>query len=251
MKSTKHLSVLVLFSCLWSTPQSSMAKIANCPAIDENNIRYRSHGNFVEASYSTHNQTNTIHPKPIENKQILWHTKSLENDKVLDPHLEADVQFNIACVQYTTDKHIIATDKRNRRFILDKQTGKLLQTQIYELLYNLRVNEIPIYHQNDIAKLEHLGDYLFALKRIDYINQSSLAIYKNDMPDNYDVVLNMPNNAFYLLAKQTLKDTLNLLKDFEKDKTINTEHWVKMTAEQMTDWHHKTYIQPKLLQRAN
>ncbi|UZA16370.1 hypothetical protein LP109_12240 [Moraxella bovis] len=134
---------------------------------------------------------------------------------------------------------------------MDKQTGKLLQTQTYELLYNLRVNEIPIYHQNNIAKLEHLGDYLFALKRIDYINQSSLAIDKNDMPDNYDVVLNMPNNAFYLLATQTLTDTLNLLKDFEKDKTINTEHWVKMTAEQMTDWHHKTYVQPKLLQRAN
>lgn len=259
MKLIKQLSILALFAYLWLSPQSAIAKIANCPAIYENDISYRSHSNFVEASrgnviweeYKWDMQKINEHLNAIKNREVLWHTTLIESDKVINHHLEGDVQANITCVEYTTDKHLIVSDKRNRRFTLDKQTGKLLKTQRYELLYTLWLDEIPIYDQNNIEKLQHFGDYLFALKRNDYINNSSLTIYKNNMPNNYDIVLNMPDNYFYLLAKQTKSDTLNILETFKKDNSINTKYWVKMTDEQMNDWYHETYIQPKLLKRAN
>lgn len=255
----KKLSILALFACLWLSPQSAIAKIANCPAIYEGDISYRSHSNFVESSrgnaiweeYKWDRQKINEHLNEIKNREVLWHTTLIEPDKIINRHLEGDVQANITCVEYTTDTHLIVSDKRNRRFTLNKQTGKLLKTQRYELLYTLWLDEIPIYDQNNIEKLQNFGDYLFTLKRIDYINNSSLTIYKNNIPNNYDIVLNMPDNYFYLSAKQTKSDTLNILETFKKDSTINTKHWVKMTDEQMNDWYHETYIQPKLLKRAN
>lgn len=242
MKSIKKLSILALFACLWLSSQSAIAKIADCPAIYEGDISYRSHSNFVEASrgnviweeYKWDRQNINEHLKAINDREILWHTALIEPDKVRNYHLEGDVQANITCIEYTTDKHIIVSDRRNRRFTLDKETGKLLKTEHYTLFYDAKVGNNYDHHTKTIAHLKNKGDYLIVVKNINYINHSSLTIYKKW--GNYDILLNT-DDGFYLLVKQKQNDATSILKDFEDNKNIDINHWQKLTNEQIRNWY--------------
>jgi hypothetical protein len=101
---------------------SSLAKIGDCDEIQDGEIFYRSHSNYVEA------YKKSVNPDSEEDT-ILWHTELFTEQykSEYNPNIEQDVQWNIACVEKLTPKgNILTTDGKNRKFYINKHTGRVV-----------------------------------------------------------------------------------------------------------------------------
>jgi hypothetical protein len=92
------------------------AKIVDCPPISEGHVEFRSHSDYVES-------TDTLTGK------LLWHSILVtgSDSRNFDPSLEEDVQWNIVCIREVRRDQVIATDKRDRVFYLNKKSGKIFK----------------------------------------------------------------------------------------------------------------------------
>lgn len=227
--------------------QSAHAKIGDCPVIQENGIIYKSHGNYVEAFTGvTETDESKLdiknidsYIKEMQNRNILWHTQLLTNDKVENPFLESDVQANITCVERLDGDELLVSDRRGRRFMLDKHTGKLLessQSEDYRLIVNTNIADdhdgFVAQDTRDIAshinKFQWTGDYALIIKRINYIKDSMMIVYANKTTQKhrYDISLSLPNGNTYILTNVPNQQTLALVKEFADNKSIDiTRNW--------------------------
>ncbi len=167
MKRLLH-NLLLLFAILTMSISASYGKIGDCPAIKQKGILYLSHSNYLEAvkinqvfDYDDKAREKIVETK--ENQQfyaldqiyygkLLWHTGLFSEKYVGDynPSLEEDVQWNISCIKEVTADTVIATDRRNRKFYVDKVTGKLLKT----VKYGVKITNPTLDNENEVNQDE-------------------------------------------------------------------------------------------------
>lgn len=204
----------------------AMAKIGDCPAVEDNGVIYRSHSDYVEA---TDNHT----------QKLLWHTQLFDDSKrITDPNIEQDVQANIACIMDVQGDKIFAKDKRNHRFILDKRTGKVLETGTNtfgmtgkignDVLENSVTNAYVTAVYLKQSKGNH--DFLTITNRIDSKIDSILTI---TVENNLSYTAQITVNRHITLTKNfaTLDKLQPFLTQYFDDKTIDWQGWQVKTAQ--------------------
>jgi hypothetical protein len=114
-----HLRHIVLWTALLFFPVVAIAKIVDCPAIVDRGIRYSSHANYLQAV-----NENT--------EKLIWQTelRRPKNSKPpkIDPLLEADVQFEIACIKQVEKKQVIGS-YAGKTFRLNKKNGRVISSR--------------------------------------------------------------------------------------------------------------------------
>lgn len=204
----------------------AVAKIGDCPAIQDNGVTYQSHGDYIEA---TDNKT----------QKILWHTQLFDDSKrIIDPNIEEDVQANIACIISVRGDKIFAKDKRNHRFTLDKATGKVIDTRTSEFDMRGKIgsdvleNSVTNAYATALYLKQSKGnhDFLTVTNRIDSKVASILnVIVENNL--SYTTQITVNRNVTLIKNFATLDALTPFLKQYFDGKTIDWQGWQVKTAQ--------------------
>ena len=110
----RKLIVRITFSILLFGFVSAYAKVIDPAPVEDGEMRYESHDNYVEAFDS-------------KSDKLIWKTIVYEADYIgkFDTNLEADIQWNIIQTTKLLGSLIYIRNAKGQEFHLNKITGKI------------------------------------------------------------------------------------------------------------------------------